>query len=76
MEMVVSIAGCQVAGDGTAHTLTSRSYLDTNHRASHDKVVPVSTGLEGLGQSITYAFPPHSLTCLEIGMQKSSAPSP
>ncbi len=55
-----------VAPDGLAVVLASANPQDTNSITETTKIVPVTTKIEGLGQSFTHTFSPYSVNVLQI----------
>ena len=51
---------------GQAVTLSAASPTDTNSITEPTKIVPVTSGVDGLGTSFTRTFPPYSLTVLQM----------
>ena len=63
----IEIKGARkVAGKGTLRVLTSGQPEDTNTIEEPVKVVPVTTKIQGLGNSFARVFPPYSISVLQI----------
>jgi alpha-N-arabinofuranosidase len=56
--------------------LTPDSPQDTNTLNDPMKIVPVTTGVRGLGQSFDYSFKPYSVTVLQIDVGQEHRDSP
>jgi alpha-N-arabinofuranosidase len=55
-----------IESNGKATVLSAGSLEDTNSIQEPKKVVPVTTAVSGLGKSFTRAFPPYSVTILQL----------
>ena len=58
--------GFSVRPKGQAITLGAASPEDTNSIKEPTKIVPVTTSVDGLGATFTRAFPPYSITVLQL----------
>lgn len=70
----VDVSDVGIKGAGKVTQLTASSLTDTNSKSSPTKVVPVTTGLNGLSDAFTYEFPASSVTFLRMETVDAEAP--
>ena len=63
----VQISGAdKIESSAEAVTLSADSPEDTNSIQEPEKIIPVTTTVDGLGSDFTREFPPYSITVLEM----------
>lgn len=63
----IELAGAKdISPTATAWTVSSADPQDTNALTDPNKITPVESKVEGVSASFTHAFPPHSVTVLDI----------
>ena len=65
--IAIDLAGTPTVGkEGTVWTLSAAGPLETNSITEPGKVVPVESGVKGLGKRFVRTFPPYSITVMQI----------
>lgn len=64
--------GAELAHEGTCITLKADSRFDENSFADKNRIIPVTTLLEGVSSEMHYTFPPLSMTVLRIPVKRPS----
>jgi alpha-N-arabinofuranosidase len=62
----IEISGSDIAAKGEAIVMSANAPDDTNSINDREKIVPVTTPVDGLGKNFTREFPPYSITVLRL----------